>query len=61
MSFWVIKMLLYEKNQVLERIDINQTNKSNKDINIKNLQYYFFNDMINVKHFDINLLPTDKI
>ena len=54
-------MLLYEKSQVLERIDINQTNKSNKDINIKNLQYYFFNDMINVKHFDINLLPTDKI
>ena len=25
-----------------------------KDINIKNLTYYFFNDTINIKNFDLN-------
>ena len=27
-----------------------------KSINIKNRTYYFFNDMINIKNFDSNLL-----
>ena len=31
-----------------------------KQINIKNQTYYFYNDMINLKHFDSNLLKTDK-
>ena len=31
-----------------------------KKINIKNLTYYFFDDMINVKDFDPNLLKIDK-
>ena len=31
-----------------------------KSINIKNRTYYFFNDMINIKHFDSNLLKIDK-
>ena len=31
-----------------------------KDINIKNRTYYFFNDMINIKDFDPNLLKIDK-
>ena len=31
-----------------------------KQINIKNQTYYFFNDMINVKNFDSNLLKIDK-
>ena len=31
-----------------------------KEINIKNQTYYFFNDMINIKDFDPNLLKTDK-
>ena len=31
-----------------------------KKINIKNQTYYFFNDMINIKDFDPNLLKIDK-
>ena len=31
-----------------------------KQINIKNRTYYFYNDMINRKNFDSNLLKTDK-
>ena len=30
-------------------------------ISIKNSTYYFFNDMINIKIFDSNLLKTDKM
>ena len=31
-----------------------------KQINIKNITYYFFNDMINIEDFDLNLLKIDK-
>ena len=31
-----------------------------KEINIKNLTYYFFNDMNNIEYFDSNLLKIDK-
>ena len=31
-----------------------------KQMNIKNRTYYFYNDMINIKHFDPNLLKLDK-
>ena len=31
-----------------------------KQINIKNQIYYFYNDMINLKHFEPNLLKIDK-
>ena len=31
-----------------------------KQIDIKNRTYYFYNDMINLKKFDSNLLKTDK-
>ena len=31
-----------------------------KEIKIKNSAYYFFNDMINMKDFDPNLLKIDK-
>ena len=31
-----------------------------KDINFKNRTYYFYDDMVNIKHFDSNLLKTDK-
>ena len=31
-----------------------------REINIKNQTYYFFNDMINIKDFDPNLLKLDK-
>ena len=30
-----------------------------KDINIKNRTYYFYDDMINIKDFDPNLLKLD--
>ena len=32
-----------------------------KQINIKNRTYYFYNDMVNIKKFDPNLLNIDKI
>ena len=32
-----------------------------KKINIENRPYYIFNDMINIKSFDPNLLSIDKI
>ena len=31
-----------------------------KQVNIKNRTYYFFNNMINIKDFDSNLLKIDK-
>ena len=31
-----------------------------KQINIKNCTYYYFNGMINIKNFDLNLLKIDK-
>ena len=31
-----------------------------KQIEIKNRTYYFYNDMINLKHFNPNLLKIDK-
>ena len=31
-----------------------------KQINIKNRTYYFYNDQINLKDFDANLLKVDK-
>ena len=35
--------------------------RSIKQINIENHPYYFFNDLINIKNFDPNLLDIDKI
>ena len=31
-----------------------------KQIDIKNQTYYFYNDMINIKNFDLALLKMDK-
>ena len=31
-----------------------------KDISTKNHTYYFFNDIINIKIFDLNSIKTDK-
>ena len=31
-----------------------------KQLNIKNRTYYFYNDLINLKDFDPNLLKLDK-
>ena len=31
-----------------------------KEININNQTYYFFNDMINIENFDLDLLKIDN-
>ena len=31
-----------------------------KQINIKNRTYYFYNDMINIKDYELNLLKIDR-
>ena len=31
-----------------------------KQINIKNRTYYFYNDIINLKNFELNLLRIDR-
>ena len=31
-----------------------------KQINIKNRTYYFYNDMVNLRNFESNLLKIDK-
>ena len=33
---------------------------TNTQIDIKNRTYYFYNDMVNIKTFDSNLLKIDK-
>ena len=33
---------------------------STKEINIKNRTYYFYNDIIDIKTFDSNMLKLDK-
>ena len=35
--------------------------KTIRQVNIKNCQNYFLNDMTNVKYFDSNLLNIDQI
>ena len=32
-----------------------------RQINIENCPYYIFNDLINIKNFDLNLVSIDKI
>ena len=46
---------------IMQKI-INRTYKMGvvKQIDIKNRTYYFYNDMINIKEFDSNLLKIDK-
>ena len=34
--------------------------RSTKEINIKNLTYYFYNDIIDIETFDLNNLKLDK-
>ena len=31
-----------------------------KELSIKNQTYYFFNDIINIRNFQLNLLKIDK-
>ena len=34
--------------------------RNTKEINMKSRSFYFFDDMINIKNFDPNLLKVDK-
>ena len=34
--------------------------RETKELNIKNQTYYFFNDMIDIRNFQSNLLKIDK-
>ena len=54
-------MFLYMIMFIMQKI-INHTYKmgSVKQINVKNRTYDFYNDMINIKKFDSNLLKIDK-
>ena len=45
----------------ITNINANTETISIKQICIKNLPHYFFNDTINIKNFDPNLLSIDKI
>ena len=52
---WELKKVLIIKQQSIELI-----NGKNQATYIKNRKYYFYNDRINLKHFDSNLLKIDK-
>ena len=44
----------------MKQQSIKHINEKYKEINIKNRTYYFFDDMINIKSFDSNLLKIGK-
>ena len=44
----------------MNAIQLNIKMRNIKQIDIKNLTYYFFNDMINIKNFDSSLLKIYK-
>ena len=46
---------LFVKQQFTKHI-----NGRNKEVNIKNRTYYFYNDQIELKDFDARLLEVDK-
>ena len=51
----LLRKALFLKQQFTENMKMTL-----KSIKIKNQTYYFFNDMINIKNFDSNLLKIDK-
>ena len=54
------KLINYWNNNFLYAIPLNIWMVNNKEINIKNRTYYFFDDIINIKDFDSNLLKIKK-
>ena len=59
-TWTMLKKQLLNKALSLKQQFIEQIEMTVKIINIKNRTYYFFNDMINIKIFDSNLLKIDK-
>ena len=51
--YWYLKRKYIETSGKMGKENI-------KEINIKNRTYYFFDDIINIKNFDSNLLKIDK-
>ena len=41
-------------------IQIKKMSNKDKDVDIKNRTYYFFNDIINIKNFDPNNIKIDE-
>ena len=56
----MITKLLLKKVLSFEQQFIKYKTGIVKDINIKNHSYYFFDDMINLKDFNRDLLKIDK-
>ena len=48
-------LVLILKHQLIIHINGNY-----KKINVKDQKHYFFNDMVNIKNIDLNLLTLDK-
>ena len=55
----VLKKKIHSNNNLLNAIPLNIQMGNIKEINIKNRTYYFFDDIINIKNFDPNLLKID--
>ena len=55
-----LKRLILTLIQALKQQLIKHIKGNIKQINIKNRTFYFFNDMINIKDFDLNLLKIEK-
>ena len=55
-----LKRLILTLIQALKQQLIKQIMGNIKQINIKNRTFNFFNDMINIKDFDPNLLKIEK-
>ena len=53
------KIINYVSKKTLVASDV-QMEGEIKQIEIKNRTYYFYNDIINLKNFDSNLLKIDK-
>ena len=55
-----LKRLILTLIQALKQQLIKRKMGNIKQIKIKNRTFYFFNDMINIKDFDLNLLKIEK-
>ena len=60
--YWYLKKVHHMLTLILTKKQrfIKHINGKVKQINIKNRTYYLYNDMINIKDFDAELLKIDK-
>ena len=56
-NFLALNLILIKKNNLIKS---NYKMETTKEINIKNQTYYFYNDIIDIKTFDSNMLELDK-